>query len=436
MCTQQLADDTATFTAALTDASTTATGCEAQRIIDATAFADTLAAAVAETDSCSAELVAHTTTSTNSLSAANANTDVCVASLVTMTTSRDTCTGDLADAVAATNAAQATVTARGTTISQMTAAAEQAQTSISASEASLATMTASRDSCTSDLADTVAAANTAHAECAASLSAADAECTATLGQAGYYLDGETLTLCDPVVGAAAVTCTAAGNSVAVAAPCTDTCVDTPGWTVDGNPVTTCDWIAHVCNPMRRGECFEQGGDTACQWAYVQSGHGIPAANCCACQGFQIPENAAMWGGNAVHTGNWVEPAGSDGTSLRMCEANPTLYQHGLGPGNDAPHAHELQAQFCADQGQRLCTYQELCPTGCGDTTYQDAGHSWVPYSGWYGDVVNDGNSWVFVGDDGSPPCRDHNSRRAHTECGMENPAWGGGDIYGSGVYCC
>jgi len=111
-------------------------------------------------------------------------------------------------------------------------------------------------------------------------------------------------------------------------------------------------------------------------------------------------------------------------------------QHGLGPGNDAPHAHELQAQFCADQGQRLCTYQELCPTGCGDTTYQDAGHSWVPYSGWYGDVVNDGNSWVFVGDDGSPPCRDHNSRRAHTECGMENPAWGGGDIYGSGVYCC
>ena len=70
-------------------------------------------------------------------------------------------------------------------------------------------------------------------------------------------------------------------------PCTDTCESTPGWTVDANPVTTCDWVAHICDPMRRGECVEHGGETDCHWQYVQGGFNTPALNCCQCQGFQV-----------------------------------------------------------------------------------------------------------------------------------------------------
>eukprot|EP01046_Picozoa_sp_COSAG06_P007324 COSAG06_NODE_357_length_16856_cov_7.212687_2_plen_428_part_00 len=70
-------------------------------------------------------------------------------------------------------------------------------------------------------------------------------------------------------------------------PCTNTCESTPGWTVDANPVTTCDWVAHICDPMRRGECVEHGGETDCQWQYVQGGFNTPSLNCCQCQGFQV-----------------------------------------------------------------------------------------------------------------------------------------------------
>ena len=77
--------------------------------------------------------------------------------------------------------------------------------------------------------------------------------------------------------------------------CTDSCVSTPGWYIHPNPVTTCEWMDHICAPMRRGECQEQGGETECQWWYLQGQehqhqyavHGQPAANCCQCQGFQV-----------------------------------------------------------------------------------------------------------------------------------------------------
>ena len=117
---------------------------------------------------------------------------------------------------------------------------------------------------------------------------------------------------------------------------------------------------------------------------------------------------------------------------------PIYYVHSAPGGSDQHHAHALQGQFCAAQGDRLCTYQELCPANCGDQTYQDAGHSWVPYAGFDGDYSNIGNSWVFLGTDGGhPSCRDHNgNRNGNAEvCGIGNPGWSG-DVYGSGVYCC
>lgn len=63
--------------------------------------------------------------------------------------------------------------------------------------------------------------------------------------------------------------------------------DTAGWTVDGNPVTTCGWMAHICKAMSECKCYEQGGDTKCAWVYLQAGHGQPAANCGICRGLRI-----------------------------------------------------------------------------------------------------------------------------------------------------
>jgi len=103
-------------------------------------------------------------------------------------------------------------------------------------------------------------------------------------------------------------------------PCTDDCVSTPGWTVDGNPVTTCQWMEGICGPMRRGECVEHGGDATCQWIYVATGHGTPAANCCNCKGFQIPENyphswpIPAWTWN----GNWINANGASAADLPVC----------------------------------------------------------------------------------------------------------------------
>ena len=130
---------------------------------------------------------------------------------------------------------------------------------------------------------------------------------------------------------------------------------------------------------------------------------------------------------------------SDDFTGTQCEIGvPTYYVHSTPQGSDQHHAHALQGQFCASQGERLCTYQELCAANCGDQTYQDAGHSWVPYAGFDGDYTNIGNSWVFLGTDGGhPSCRDHNgNRNGNAEvCGIGNPSWGG-DVYGGGVYCC
>jgi hypothetical protein len=78
-----------------------------------------------------------------------------------------------------------------------------------------------------------------------------------------------------------------GGSCTACPTCTNTCVSTPGWTVDSNPVTTCGWMDHICRHMRNGDCTGQGGQTTCQWQYVQGGFNTPAANCCQCQGFQV-----------------------------------------------------------------------------------------------------------------------------------------------------
>merc|ERR1712166_1400763 len=41
--------------------------------------------------------------------------------------------------------------------------------------------------------------------------------------------------------------------------------DTAGWNIGGNAVTTCGWMEHICKPMSECKCYEQGGDTKCQW---------------------------------------------------------------------------------------------------------------------------------------------------------------------------
>jgi len=127
-----------------------------------------------------------------------------------------------------------------------------------------------------------------------------------------------------VTEAANVVCTEAPTSAPTPAP--RTCnrqnqggfTDTPGWTVDGNSVTTCGWMAHhlLCTAMANCECYEQGGDKKCQWAYLQAGHGLPAANCGICRGFKIPDTGAGWAhhnsdaSTQVWTGNWICPAGT------------------------------------------------------------------------------------------------------------------------------
>jgi len=127
-------------------------------------------------------------------------------------------------------------------------------------------------------------------------------------------------------------CTAAPTESPTESPTTPTCnrqepvgfTDTAGWTVDGNPVTTCGWMAHICKAMSECKCYEQGGDTKCQWVYLQAGHGLPAANCGICRGFKIPDTygrASQWHTDAwnyyhsdaatqVWTGNWICPAGT------------------------------------------------------------------------------------------------------------------------------
>merc|ERR1712070_152815 len=117
---------------------------------------------------------------------------------------------------------------------------------------------------------------------------------------------------------------------------------------------------------------------------------------------------------------------------------PKLFNMPAHHSGSAPAEHARETKACTDRGMRLCTYQELCPKGCGDKTYQDKGHSWVPYSGFNGDYSNNGNSWVFVGTDGGhPSCRDHNGNRngQKSVCGISNPNWTG-DRYGNGMYCC
>merc|ERR1719336_978690 len=120
--------------------------------------------------------------------------------------------------------------------------------------------------------------------------------------------------------------------------CTDSCISTPGWTIDSNPVTTCGWMEHICGPMRRRECLEHGGDVKCQWGYLTSNYwanygpfGSPVSHCCNCQGFQMPENFAdsYWTtapASWVWNGNWKNTHTSTGTELPICDPTsaPTL----------------------------------------------------------------------------------------------------------------
>jgi len=98
--------------------------------------------------------------------------------------------------------------------------------------------------------------------------------------------------------------------------------DTAGWNIGGNAVTTCGWMEHICKPMSECKCYEQGGDTKCQWTYLQAAHSLPAANCGICRGFKIPDtygrssryHTDSWAhynsdaATQVWTGNWICPA--------------------------------------------------------------------------------------------------------------------------------
>jgi len=120
-------------------------------------------------------------------------------------------------------------------------------------------------------------------------------------------------------------------------PCTDDCVSTPGWVVARNPICTCQWMESTCGPMRRGECLEHGGDVTCQWIYLatarESPHwpqmydGTPAANCCNCKGFKIPEDFPVgtatkpWPQNPLNwtwNGNWISAPGASAADLPVC----------------------------------------------------------------------------------------------------------------------
>jgi len=113
--------------------------------------------------------------------------------------------------------------------------------------------------------------------------------------------------------------------------CTDSCVSTPNWTIDTSPAGTCEWMEHICGPMRRGECLEHGGSTKCQWSYV-NGHyyatygpyGSPTQHCCNCKGFKMPDNfdSSFWTtapDNWVWNGIWKNTYNSVGTELPICD---------------------------------------------------------------------------------------------------------------------
>jgi len=132
-----------------------------------------------------------------------------------------------------------------------------------------------------------------------------------------------------VTEAANVVCTEAPTEAPTPAPRTcnrqkqDGFTDTPGWLTrpGGNPDLTCGWMAHICTAMANCECYEQGGDTRCQW-FALFWHSRPAAHCGICRGFKIPdtggglaEKITHWhntdASTQVWTGNWICPAGTD-----------------------------------------------------------------------------------------------------------------------------
>jgi hypothetical protein len=109
--------------------------------------------------------------------------------------------------------------------------------------------------------------------------------------------------------------------------------DTTGWMIGTNAATTCEWMKHLCEPMQKCECGEQGGEKKCPgWPYLMKGglqneHNHPAANCAVCRGFKIPLVPGMQNGvydgtvwsdyyhsdeaTKVWTGDWACPAGVD-----------------------------------------------------------------------------------------------------------------------------
>jgi len=143
------------------------------------------------------------------------------------------------------------------------------------------------------------------------------------------------TLADGVANADTQHCTQAPTDAPTESPTesptTPTCnrqepvgfTDTAGWNL-GTAATNCGWMAHICKLMSECKCYEQGGDTKCQWTYLQAGHSLPAANCGICRGFKIPDtygrasqyHTDSWNhyhsdaATQVWTGNWICPAGT------------------------------------------------------------------------------------------------------------------------------
>jgi hypothetical protein len=108
--------------------------------------------------------------------------------------------------------------------------------------------------------------------------------------------------------------------------------DTAGWMIGTNEAANCEWMKHLCEPMQKCECGEQGGEKKCHWPYLMKGglqneHNHPAANCAVCRGFKIPLVPGMQNGiydgtvwsdyyhsdeaTKVWTGDWACPAGVD-----------------------------------------------------------------------------------------------------------------------------
>jgi hypothetical protein len=91
-------------------------------------------------------------------------------------------------------------------------------------------------------------------------------------------------------------------------------------------------------------------------------------------------------------------------------------------------AYRTQKNFCAAQGGRLPTFEEICPNGERNMPAMGcvpaADHSWVPYS------KND-DSYIYISCDGHGGivCKDHVTYHG-------NPNWGNyGDVYGKNVEC-